>query len=51
MTDAARRILYVNAAFGELMGYPLDELVGSSIARFIRTIHRGGKKERGWSSR
>ncbi|WP_082150810.1 PAS domain S-box protein [Chromobacterium sp. LK1] len=35
MTDAARRILYVNAAFGELMGYPLDELVGSSIARFI----------------
>lgn len=35
MTDAAKNILYVNAAFGELMGYPMGDLLGSSISRFI----------------
>ncbi|MCS3804108.1 PAS domain S-box-containing protein [Chromobacterium alkanivorans] len=35
MTDAAKSILYANAAFGELMGYSMNELLGSSISRFI----------------
>lgn len=35
MTDASKNILYVNAAFGELMGYSIGELLGTSISRFI----------------